>query len=225
VCHVINLTGQILPVREVVALGRRHGIPVIVDGAHALAHFDFQLSDLDCDYYAVSLHKWLFAPHGTGLLYVRREKISELWPLQAAGPQLDSDIRKFEEIGTHPAAGYLAIAEALTFHQAIGAARKEARLRYLRDSWAEPLLQIPGVVLHTSLDPEYSCGFATVEIEGIEPGALTSWLWREQRIIVTPIVHPEFKGIRVSSSVYTTQEELSRFVDAMERAARQGIPA
>ena len=223
-CHVINLTGQILPVREVVALGRRHGIPVIVDGAHALAHFEFQLSDLDCDFYATSLHKWLCAPHGTGLLYVRREKIPELWPLQAAGPHLDSDIRKFEEIGTHPAAGYLAIAEALTFHQAIGAARKEARLRYLRDSWAEPLLQIPGVVLHTSLDPEFSCGFATVEIEGIEPGALTSWLWREQRIIVTPIVHPEFKGIRVSSSVYTTQEELARFVDAMERAARQGIP-
>jgi len=224
-CHVINLTGQILPVREVVAMGRRHGIPVIVDGAHALAHFDFQLSDLDCDYYAVSLHKWLFAPHGTGLLYVRREKIPGLWPLQAAGPHLDSDIRKFEEIGTHPAAGYLAIAEALTFHQAIGAQRKEERLRYLRDSWAEPLVQLPGVVLHTSLDPEFSCGFANVEIEGIEPGALTSWLWREHRIIVTPIVHPEFKGIRVSSSVYTTQEELARFVDAMERAARQGIPA
>ena len=224
-CHVINLTGQILPVREVVAMGRRHGIPVIVDGAHALAHFDFQLSDLDCDYYAVSLHKWLFAPHGTGLLYVRREKIPGLWPLQAAGPHLDSDIRKFEEIGTHPAAGYLAIAEALTFHQAIGAQRKEERLRYLRDSWAEPLVQLPGVVLHTSLDPEFSCGFANVEIEGIEPGALTSWLWREHRIIVTPIVHPEFKGIRVSSSVYTTQEELARFVDAMERVARQGIPA
>lgn len=224
-CHVINLTGQILPVREVVAMGRRHGIPVIVDGAHALAHFDFQLSGLDCDYYAVSLHKWLFAPHGTGLLYVRREKIPGLWPLQAADPHLDSDIRKFEEIGTHPAAGYLAIAEALTFHQAIGAQRKEERLRYLRDSWAEPLVQLPGVVLHTSLDPEFSCGFANVEIEGIEPGALTSWLWREHRIIVTPIVHPEFKGIRVSSSVYTTQEELARFVDAMERAARQGIPA
>jgi len=224
-CHVINLTGQILPVREVVALGRRHGIPVIVDGAHALAHFDFRLSDLDCDFYATSLHKWLAAPHGTGLLYVRREKIPDLWPLQAAGPNLDADIRKFEEIGTHPAAGYLAIAEALTFHQAIGALRKEERLRYLRDSWAEPLRQIPGVVLHTSLNPEFSCGFANVEIEGIEPGALTGWLWREHRIIVTPIVHPEFQGIRVSSSVYTTHEELARFVDAMERAARQGIPA
>jgi selenocysteine lyase/cysteine desulfurase len=225
VCHVINLTGQILPVREVVELGRRHGIPVIVDGAHALAHFDFTLSELDCDYYAVSLHKWLAAPHGTGLLYVRRDRIPELWPLQAAESRLDGDIRKFEEIGTHPAANYLAIAEALTFHQAIGARRKEERLRYLRNSWAEPLLEIPGVSLHTSLDPRFSCGFANVQIEGVEPGALTTWLWREHRIIVTPIVHPEFQGIRVSSSVYTTPEEIGRFVDAMTRAARRGIEA
>ncbi|MCL7979003.1 MAG: aminotransferase class V-fold PLP-dependent enzyme [marine benthic group bacterium] len=225
VCHVINLTGQILPVREVVELGRRHDIPVIVDGAHALAHFDFTLAELDCDYYAVSLHKWLCAPHGTGLLYVRRERIANLWPMQAADERLDADIRKFEEIGTHPAANYLAIAEALTFHQAIGAARKEARLRYLRDSWARPLLDLPGVTLHTSLDPRYSCGFATVEIEGIEPAELTSWLWREHRIITTPIVHPEFRGIRVSSSVYTTPEEIGRFVDAMTRAARRGIEA
>ncbi|MEJ2546545.1 MAG: aminotransferase class V-fold PLP-dependent enzyme [Gemmatimonadota bacterium] len=225
VCHVINLTGQILPVREVVELGRRRGIPVIVDGAHALAHFEFTLAELDCDYYAVSLHKWLCAPHGTGLLYVRREKIEGLWPMQAADERLDGDIRKFEEIGTHPAANYLAIAEALTFHQTIGAARKEARLRYLRDSWARPMLDLPGVSLHTSLDPRFSCGFANVEIEGIEPGALTSWLWREHRIIVTPIVHPEFRGIRVSSSVYTTPEEIERFVDAMTRAARRGIEA
>jgi selenocysteine lyase/cysteine desulfurase len=225
VCHVINLTGQILPVREIVELGRRRDIPVIVDGAHALAHFDFTLAELDCDYYAVSLHKWLCAPHGTGLLYVRRERIADLWPMQAADERLDADIRKFEEIGTHPAANYLAIAEALTFHQAIGAARKEARLRYLRDSWARPLLDLPGVSLHTSLEPQFSCGFANVEIEGIEPGALTSWLWREHRIIVTPIVHPEFRGIRVSSSVYTTPEEIGRFVDAMTRASRQGIEA
>jgi len=225
VCHVINLTGQILPIRDVVEVGRRHGIPVIVDGAHALAHFDFTLPELDCDYYAVSLHKWLFAPHGTGLLFVRRDRIADLWPMQAAEERLDSDIRKFEEIGTHPAANYLAIAEALTFHQAIGSKRKEARLRYLRDSWAEPLLAVPGVTLHTSLDPRFSCGFANVEIEGIEPGALTGWLWREHRIIVTPIVHPEFRGIRVSSSVYTTPEEIGRFVDAMIRAARHGIEA
>ena len=120
-CHMINLTGQILPVREVVAMGRRHGLPVIVDGAHSFAHFDFEHRDLDCDYYATSLHKWLFAPHGTGMLYVRRNLIADLWPLMAAPEPMSDDIRKFEEIGTHPAANYLAIAEALTFHQGLGA--------------------------------------------------------------------------------------------------------
>ncbi len=122
-CHMINITGQILPVRTVVEMARSKGIPVIVDGAHALAHFDFKISELDCDYYATSLHKWLFAPHGTGLLYVRKDKIRELWPLMVATEKMDEDIRKFEEIGTHPAANYLAIAEALSFHQGIGGER------------------------------------------------------------------------------------------------------
>ncbi|MFO7586870.1 MAG: aminotransferase class V-fold PLP-dependent enzyme [Gemmatimonadota bacterium] len=225
VCHMINLTGQILPVREIVAMARRRGVPVIVDGAHALAHFDFRLSDLDCDYYAVSLHKWLFAPHGTGLLYVRRDRIEGLWPLMAAPPEMNADIRKFEEIGTHPAANFLAIGEALTFHQALGPNRKEARLVFLRDRWARRLLAREGFRLHTSLAPGRAAGIATVEIEGVEPGALTDWLWREHRIIVTPIVHPEFRGIRVSPSVYTMLEEIDRFAEAMERAAREGLPA
>ena len=223
ICHMINLTGQILPVREVVAMARRRGVPVVVDGAHALAHFPFRLSDLACDYYAVSLHKWLFAPHGTGLLYVRRDRIPDLWPLMAAPPELDGNIRKFEEIGTHPAANYLAIGEALTFHQTLGAERKTARLVFLRDRWAKRLLETDGVRLHTSLAPGAAAGIATVELEGIEPGALTTWLWRRHRIIVTPIVHAEFRGIRVSPSVYTTLEEIDRFAEAMERAARDGI--
>ena len=134
-CHIINITGQILPVRPVVQMARKRDIPVIVDGAHAFAHFTFNCADLDCDYYATSLHKWLFAPHGTGFLYVRREKINDLWPLMAAPDEMDGDIRKFEEIGTHPAANYLAIAEALTFHEGLGADRKEARLVYLRNRW------------------------------------------------------------------------------------------
>ena len=223
-CHMINLTGQILPVREVVAMARRHGVPVIVDGAHALAHFDFRISDLECDNYSVSLHKWLFAPHGTGLLYVRKEHIPDIWPLMAAPEGMDADIRKFEEIGTHPAAPYLAIAEALTFHQAIGGKRKEARLVHLRDSWARPLLEHDRVRLHTSLEPGMACGIACVEIEGIEPGDLTSWLFREHRIIVTPIVHDEFRGIRVSPSVYTTPDEIDRFVAAMENVVVNGLP-
>ncbi len=223
-CHMINLTGQILPVREVVAMARRHNIPVLVDGAHALAHFDFKISDLQCDNYSVSLHKWLFAPHGTGLLYVRRERIAEIWPMMAAPERMDDDIRKFEEIGTHPAAPYLAIAEALTFHQGIGGKRKEARLTYLRDSWATRLLEHDRVRLHTSLKPGMACGIANVEIDGIDPGDLTSWLFRQHRIIVTPIVHDEFRGIRVSPSVYTTSEEIGRFVDAMEHVVREGLP-
>lgn len=225
VCHMINLTGQILPVGEVTALGRARGIPVIVDGAHALAHFDFTLGELDVDYYATSLHKWLFAPHGTGLLYVRRERIADLWPLQAAPNTMDDDIRKFEEIGTHPAANYLAIAEALTFHEGIGGARKEARLVVLRDLWANRLLENDRVRLHTSLKPGFACGIATVAVDGLEPGALGSWLWSEHRIIVTPIGHEECPGLRISPSVYTTPEELDRFCSAVEHAIRHGIPA
>jgi len=222
-CHVINLTGQILPVKRVVAMARKRDVPVIVDGAHALAHFPFKLSDLGCDYYGTSLHKWLFAPHGTGLLYVRREKIPGLWPMMAAPETMDADIRKFEEIGTHPAANALAIGEALTFHEGIGADRKAARLRYLRDLWATRLVKLEKVRLHTSLDPRFSCGIATVQIDGIESKELASWLWRTRRILVTAIDHEQFTGIRVSPSVYTTREEIERFCLAMETAAEQGI--
>jgi selenocysteine lyase/cysteine desulfurase len=222
-CHMINLSGQILPVREVVQMARSRGIPVIVDGAHALAHFDFKIADLDCDNYSVSLHKWLFAPHGTGLLYVRRDEIKDMWPLMAATEEMDGNIRKFEEIGTHPAANYLAIGEALTFHQGIGPKRKEARLVYLRDYWAKRLLEHDRVRLHTSLKPGLACGIATVEIEGIEPGELSNWLWREHHIIVTPINHADFRGLRISPSVYTTIEELDRFVAAMESVVRNGL--
>jgi selenocysteine lyase/cysteine desulfurase len=224
-CHMINLTGQILPVRELAAMGRRHGIPLIVDGAHALAHFDFSLADLEVDNYSTSLHKWLFAPHGTGLLYVRREKIPEIWPLMAAPERMDSDIRKFEEIGTHPAANYLAIGEALTFHQGIGAARKDARLVYLRNYWAEPLLENENVRLHTSLKPGFACGIANVEVLGVEPNAIRDYLWDEHRIITVSINHAEFRGLRISPSVYTTLPELDRFIDVVDRVAKHGLPA
>lgn len=221
--HMVNITGQILPVKQVVQMARRKSIPVIVDGAHAFAHFDFTHADLDCDYYASSLHKWLFAPHGTGLLYVRRDKIKSLWPMMAAPEKMDSDIRKFEEIGTHPAAGYLAIADALTFHQGIGAKRKQARLIYLRDRWARRLAQHERIHLHTSLLPGFACGLATVQLKGADPLALTQYLWDKHRIIVTPIKHPEFEGIRVTPSVYTTLEEIDRFADAMEAVRKDGL--
>src|SRR2546426_771913 len=143
VCHITNLTGQIFPIRKIMQIARDRGIETIVDGAHASAHFPFTRDELDCDYYGTSLHKWLLAPHGTGFLYVRKERIAGIWPMMAAPPEMNHDIRKFEEIGNHPAANHNAIAEALTFHQGIGAERKAARLRYLRDRWAKRLEHVP----------------------------------------------------------------------------------
>jgi selenocysteine lyase/cysteine desulfurase len=204
VCHVINLTGQILPAEEVVALGRAKGIPVIVDGAHAFGHFPFRI---DCDYYATSLHKWLFAPVGNGMLYVRKSKIGSLWPLMAADEKQKDDIRKFEEIGTHPAANALAVAEAAAFHQGIGPERKAARLRYLRDRWVKR----SGRKLLTN--PAHACGIATFADD--DPGKLCERLWEKHRILVTPIGHDDVKGVRVSPSVWTTLDELDRFCDAV----------
>jgi selenocysteine lyase/cysteine desulfurase len=204
-------------------MATRHGIPVIVDGAHALAHFDFQIPDLGCDNYSSSLHKWLFAPIGTGFLWVKRDKIPLIWPLMAAPESRDDNIRKFEEIGTHPEGNFLAIAEALTFHQGIGSSRKTERLVYLRNRWAERLLENDRVRLHTSLKPGFACGIGTVQVDGIPSGALSNWLWNRHRILTVGIGHPEFEGIRVSPSVYSTLEEIDRFSEAMEYAIQYGI--
>ena len=222
-CHITNLTGQIFPIREIVTLGRARGIEVIVDGAHAYAHFPFQLPDLDCDYYGTSLHKWLLAPHGTGFLYVRRSKIEKLWPLMAAPEKMNTDIRKFEEIGTHPAANHNAIAEALAFHEGIGGERKAARLRYLRDRWMKRLDGQRGVTLFTSYDPRMACGLATIGIAGLEPNKVVEYLWAKRRILVTPIVHAEFQGIRVTPNVYTTLREVDFFAESLESILRHGL--
>ena len=222
-CHMINITGQILPVKKVVNMARKYDIPVIVDGAHTFAHFDFNANDLDCDYYASSLHKWLCAPHGTGMLYVRKEKIADLWPLQAPGECRKDDIRKFEEIGTHPAANYLAIGDALTFHQGIGSKNKEERLFYLRDRWAKRLIKHNRIKLHTSLKPGKGCAIATVQIKGIDTVDVSKHLWKKYRIFVVAIKHPEFEGCRVTPHVYTTLEEIDRFSDAMEAILKHGV--
>jgi selenocysteine lyase/cysteine desulfurase len=224
ICHVINLHGMVMPVKRLVRLARSKGIPTVVDGAHSFAHLDFKRDELDCDYFGTSLHKFLFAPHGTGMLYVRREKIKGLWPLMAAGEKQDADIRKFEEIGTHPMANFLAIAEALAFHELIGPARKQARQLYLRDYWATRLLQHPRFKLHTSLAPGRSTGVALVEIEGIDPSKLNEHLWAKQRIFTVAIQHSQFQGLRISPTVYTRLSELDRFCEAMESVARDGLP-
>jgi len=220
-CHITNLTGHIFPVKEICALARRRGITTIVDGAHAYAHFPFAIRDFDCDFYGTSLHKWLLAPIGTGFLYVRRDRIERHWALQPAPAGLANNIRKFEEIGTHPAANHNAIAEALVFHHGIGMERKAARLRYLKERWAKRLKTQPRIQLHTSLDPALSCAIGTVGIEGLAPGQITSKLWEKWRIIATPItVANEYQGIRVTPNVYTTLEEIDTFAGAMETIAR-----
>jgi len=212
-------------VREICRLGRERGIEVIVDGAHAFAHFPFTHADLDCDYYGTSLHKWLFAPHGTGFLYVRRSKIGRIWPLMPAEKRQDEDVRKFEEIGTHPAANHNAIAEALVFHRGIGIERKAARLRFLRDRWMKRLAGQPRVRIHTSFDPAMSCGIGNVQVEGVDTVPLGKHLFDTGRIIVVPIKHDEFEGLRVTPCVYTTTDEIDLFAEAMEQVIAKGLPA
>jgi selenocysteine lyase/cysteine desulfurase len=225
VCHMTNLTGQVFPVRRICRMARERGIETIVDGAHAFAHFPFTNADLDCDFYATSLHKWLFAPHGTGFLYVRRSKVAKVWPLMAADAKQDGDIRKFEEIGTHPAANHNAIAEALVFHHGIGIERKAARLRYLRDRWMKRLSGQPRVRIHTSFDPAMSCGIGNVQVEGVDSERLARHLFDTRRIIVVPIKHEEFEGVRVTPCVYTTTDEIDLFAESMEQAIAKGLPS
>ena len=222
--HQINLTGQILPVKKVCDMARARGIETIVDGAHSFAQFAFKQSDLGCDYFGTSLHKWTYAPKGTGMLYVKKDKIPKVWALMAAEDKNRNDIRKYEEIGTHSAAMRLAIGEAVLFHNAIGAKRKEERLRYLSRYWMNRLKAVPKVGFNTSFDPKQSCAIANFKIDGVDPVALGGYLMSKHKIFTTPIVHNEFSGIRITPNVYTTLWELDRFSDIVESVARKGIP-
>lgn len=224
VSHQINLTGQIMPVKKVCEMARASGIETIVDGAHSFAQFDFKQADLGCDYFGTSLHKWLYAPKGTGMLYVRKEKIPKIWALMAAEDKNKNDIRKFEEIGTHSAAMRLAIGEAILFHNAIGGRRKEARLRYLARYWMNKLKSVPKVGFNTSFDDAQSCAIGNFKIEGVDPVKIGGYLWTKYRIFTTPIVHEEFTGIRITPNVYTTLWELDRFCEAVEGIAKNGLP-
>ncbi len=230
--HVTNLTAQLFPVQRIARLARSKGIVTIVDGAHALGHFPFKLRDLECDAYGVSLHKWLLAPIGNGLLYVRKEMIPRFWPLQAAPEQQDDDIRKFESIGTHPWGIRAALGEALAYHQAIGGDRKAARLRYLTLRWADALKVHPRIKILTDLsEPAQAWAIAAVNIDGIPAGDLCRFLNEKHRIITTPLIGGvppnqvyDYQAIRVSPNIYTTLEETDTFVEAMEDALKNGVP-
>jgi len=219
VAHLMFRTGQIVPIRPITDMGRERGIEVIVDGAQSFAHIECRRDELGCDYFGTSLHKWLSAPIGTGMLYVRKEKIEKRWALTPAEKPTSDNIRKFEEIGTHPTGPQLAINEALDLFEAIGSANKTARLRYLRDRWAKRLEHLARTRLYTSLDETQSAGMGTIRIAGISAPDLAAQLFGEHGIVVAPIEHEQIDGIRVTANTYTTPDEIDRFCEAMEQAA------
>jgi selenocysteine lyase/cysteine desulfurase len=224
VTHITNLTGQIMPVKELMDLARPLGIEVFVDGAHAYAHFPFTRDQIAADFYGTSLHKWLLCPVGAGFLYVRKEKQKKLWALMAAPPEMDENVRKYEEIGTHPAANHNAIAVALAFHRSIGADRKVARLRWLRDRWAKRLLaESDRVRVLTPLDSPYSGAICLFSVTGMDMGKLGGWLMDKYRIVTTPITHPEFTGMRITPNVYNTPDEVDLFAEKVLEAIRKGV--
>jgi isopenicillin-N epimerase len=223
--HISFLTGYIAPVRQIVELAKPKGIQVFVDGAHAFAHFPFTRDELGCDYYGTSLHKWLMAPIGTGFLYVRRDKIKSTWPLMAGSVEQEGDIRKYEEIGTHPAANHNAISVALAFHRSIGADRKIARLRYLRDRWAKRVVAESGgrARMLTPMGPNESGAIGVISIDGLEMDKLRGWLLNTHKIVTVALINDEFKGLRVTPNVYTTLDEVDRFAELMISAIKTGV--
>jgi selenocysteine lyase/cysteine desulfurase len=219
IMHMINWNGQVLPARKLADAAHAEGIEVLVDGAHTFAHMDFKIPDLDCDYYGTSLHKWLCSPFGTGMLYVKKEKIQKVWPLTAPGDPESDDIRKFEAMGTRSFPSELAIGTAIEFHKMIGSERKQDRLRYLKNYWMKRLEDIPGVYFNTSLKPDFSCGLGNFGIEGLEPAEIQEQLMNDHRIYTISINWENIQGVRVTPNTYITSEDLDRFVDAVHQIA------
>ncbi|MBT5872515.1 MAG: aminotransferase class V-fold PLP-dependent enzyme [Candidatus Latescibacteria bacterium] len=226
VSHIAYLTGQIFPVKRICEMAHQRDIEVVVDAAHSFAHLDYTMSDLQGDYFGTSLHKWMLAPKGTGLLYIPKDKIEKINPLMS-GPsrRRGRSIRKYESVGTQSMAPMLAIGEAITFHRAIGGKVKEERMRYLKLYWAERLNKLSNIQLYTSLDPEMSCGFTTVGIRGVHPEALRDYLWEQHYIQTARIDRGEdLQGLRTSPNLYTTLPELDYFCEVMEEVAANGMP-
>lgn len=219
ITHMINWIGQKMPVRKIADAAKKKNINVLVDGAHTFAHFEFLIPDLNCDYFGTSLHKWLGAPIGTGLLYVRKEKIKNTWPLFGAGDKDEDDIRKFEHLGTRPFYIEEAIDKAIDFHDMIGSKRKEERLLYLKNYWMQKVKDIPKVKLHTSMKKEFGCAIGLVSVEGKEPSALDSFLWSNYKIHTVGIVWENIKGVRITPNVYTSTKNLDRLVEGIEKFA------
>lgn len=221
ITHMINWIGQKLPVKKIADAAKKKNIEVLVDGAHTFAQFEFKIPDLNCDYFGTSLHKWLGAPIGTGLLYVRKEKIKNVWPLFGAGEKETDDIRKFEHLGTRPFYIEQATDKAIDFYDMIGGKRKEERLLYLKNYWMERVQNIPKVNLKTSFKKEFGCAIGLVSVEGKKPSELDAYLWANYRVHAVGIEWENISGLRVTPNVYTTTKNLDRLVEGIEKFAKQ----
>ena len=222
VSHMINISGQILPIKKICEMAHSKGVQVIVDGAHAFAHIQYQIAELGCDYYAASLHKWLSTPLGAGMLYINKTRVAGLWPLLADGEQQKEKIGRLNHTGTHPVHTDLTINDSIDYFEMIGAARKEARMRYLQLYWSDQVRNIPKILLNTPASADRSCGIANVGIEGIEPGKLAERLLKEYKIFTVAIDYANIRGCRITPNLYTTTKELDTFVAALKQLAANG---
>ena len=216
ITHLINWTGQILPVCKIADAAKAKGCEVIVDASHSFAHLDYKISDLNCDYYAASFHKWLCAPFGTGFMFIKKEKIKNVWALLSSNEPDGDNIRKFESLGTRSFAAEMAVHAALDFHQKIGNKRKENRLRFLKNYWCEKVKDLKGLSFYTSLKDEYSCCLATFAIEGMKAEDVASKLFINQKIHATTVLHEGLNGVRISPNVYTSIDELDVLVSGIK---------
>lgn len=221
VTHMINWVGQIMPVQKISDMAHQHGIEVLCDGAHSFGLMDFKIPDLHCDYFGTSLHKFLSAPIGSGMLWIKRDKIGNIWPLTCNAEPRGTNIRKFESLGTRSFPIEQGIGEAINFHNGIGPKRKEDRIRYLKDYWATRVREIPGVKLHTSLNAKFSCAICGVSIDGMTPSQFENALFDRYKIHTVGIVWENISCVRVTPHVYTTIADLDKLVSAIGEIAAQ----
>ena len=219
VCHMINITGQILPIKKICEMAHRYGVEVMVDGAHCVGHFDFSIDDFNCDYYGSSLHKWLATPLGAGLLYVNRNNTHKIWPLLANGNTNKNDINRLNHIGTHPVHTDLAISNSIDYTNWIGMKKKEKRMRYLQRYWSDKLRTIKNVIVNTPEDLNRSCGIGNVGLSNMSPSAMSKVLFEKYKIFTVAIDYANVKGCRISPNIFTTTNELDQFVIAVQEMA------
>jgi len=219
VCHMINITGQILPIKKICEMAHSYGVEVMVDGAHCVGHFDFSIDEFNCDYYGSSLHKWLATPLGAGLLYVNRNNTHKIWPLLANGNTNKNDIKRLNHIGTHPVHTDLAISNSIDYTNWIGMKKKEKRMRYLQRYWSDKLRSIENVIVNTPEDLNRSCGIGNVGLSNMSPSAMSKVLFEKYKIFTVAIDYANVKGCRISPNIFTTTYELDQFVIAVKEMA------